>query len=327
MLARWLIRYLWRPFELQCRVAPIWPLRASLDEPVQGVTCVRIGNGLTRALSKLAGGYDYAVCYVIGDAVLVDTGYAWAGRELRRILIQKGWDRSLQAVLNTHYHEDHVGNNDIVAAITEARIYGSPITTAEIRLPPHLPWYRRFLFGPSAPARIEVAPERFVVNGMEFLCLETPGHCPGHLCLFMPATGWLFSGDLFVSSDLDTQLPDVDGPAWIGSLRQVLALPATAMFDSHGTVLLGPEAVRGALQSKLDFLCGIERRVREQLGAATSIEDLSSRVFSSRTWGERLALGDGWLSVPTSADFSRHHLVASFARHILLAEGAGKRPS
>jgi glyoxylase-like metal-dependent hydrolase (beta-lactamase superfamily II) len=133
----------------------------------------------------------------------------------------------------------------------------------------------------------------------------------------VPEQGWLFSGDLFVAPDLNTQLPDVDGPDWIQSLNQMLTLPVTSLFDAHGTILHGADNVRRLLQQKCDFLRGIENRVREHLEASTSIEDLTNRVFRSNSLAERLALGDGWLSVLTSADFSRHHLVASFARPML----------
>ena len=316
-MARWLTRYLWRPFETQARRTPFWPLKTVLEEPAPGVVCIRIDNAVTRALSRLAGGYDYSVTYVLNETVMIDTGFPWAAQALQRTLMARGWDRTIRTVINTHYHEDHIGNNDVVAGVCDARFLGSAATAAAARLPPPLPWYRRFLFGPLHAARIEVAPETVMLPGLELQLIATPGHCPGHVCVFVPEKGWLFSGDLYIAPDLDTQLPDVDGPDWINSLEKVLALPVTALFDAHGTILHGADAVHQLLQQKRDFLCDIQSRVREHLEESTSIEDLSNRVFGSHTLAERLALGDGWLSVLTSADFSRHHLIGSFARPML----------
>src|SRR5437660_797452 len=87
MLGRWIRHLLWRPFELGCRLYPLLPLRAEVTQPVEGVTCIRINNAVTRALSRFGGGYDYAVCYVVDDTLLVDTGFPWARRCLRQTLI------------------------------------------------------------------------------------------------------------------------------------------------------------------------------------------------------------------------------------------------
>lgn len=314
---RWLIRYLWRPFETLARRTPLWPLKTRLEEPIPGVICIRIDNAMIRALSKIAGGYDYSVCYIINGSVMIDTGFPWAARELRRILVAEGWNRSLRAVINTHYHEDHVGNNDVVKDVCAVPCLGSAITASAIRLPTSLPWYRRFLFGPLRATEIDIVPDRMVVEGMEIQFIDMPGHCPGHLSVFVPETGWLFSGDLFIAPDLDTQLPDVDGPDWVRSLEAAIALPVTTLFDAHGAIFRGPAEVRAALQEKLDFLRSIESRVRQHLPSSSSVEDLSSRVFTSHSLGERLALGDGWLSVLTGSNFSRQHLVESFARPLL----------
>jgi glyoxylase-like metal-dependent hydrolase (beta-lactamase superfamily II) len=317
MLTRWLTRYLWHPLETQARRTPFWPLKTKLEEAVPGVVCIRIDNAVTRTLSRLAGGYDYSVSYVLNGTVMIDTGFPWAARALRKTLTTRGWDQTIRAVINTHYHEDHVGNNDVVAGVCATQFLGSAVTAAAVRLPPCLPWYRRFLFGPLHSTKIKVVPETLIVQGMELQLIQTPGHCPGHLCVFVPENGWLFSGDLFVAPDLDTQLPDVDGPDWIRSLEVVLTLPVTSLFDGHGTILHGTDEVRRLLQQKCDFLRDIEDRVREHLDASTSIEDLSNRVFRSHTLAERLALGDGWLSVLTGANFSRHHLITSFAQPML----------
>ena len=55
-------------------------------------------------------------------------------------------------MVNTHPHEDHTGNNDLLLELCGARLLAHPSAVRDIRFPPRLPWYRRFLFGPgSAP--------------------------------------------------------------------------------------------------------------------------------------------------------------------------------
>ena len=138
---------------------------------------------------------------------------------------------------------------------------------------------RRFLFGPLHSAKIDVAPETFTLQGLELQLIATPGHCPGHLCVFIPQNGWLFSGDLFVAPNLDTQLPDETARIGSGAWKPSFLLPVTALFDAHGTVVHGMDEVRRLLARKRDFLRSIEVRVGEHLEAATSIEDLSNRYL------------------------------------------------
>ena len=70
------------------------------------------------------------------DTLLVDTGFPWARRCLRQTLIRLGADRTVRQVLNTHYHEDHTGNNDLLAELTGAEILAHPLAVPEIRFPP-----------------------------------------------------------------------------------------------------------------------------------------------------------------------------------------------
>ena len=54
-------------------------------------------------------------------------------------------------MVNTHPHEDHTGNNDLLLELCGARLLAHPSAVRDIRFPPRLPWYRRFLFGPGLP--------------------------------------------------------------------------------------------------------------------------------------------------------------------------------
>lgn len=322
MLGKWMRLLLWQPFALMCRRFPLWPFRAQVTRPVDGVIRIQIDNLLTRALSRFSGGYDYAVCYLIDDSLLVDTGFPWAHNCLKKTLLELGADQSITTIVNTHYHEDHTGNNDLVARLCQAKALAHPEAIPEIRYPGELRWYRSFLFGPGQVSEIHPIGATINTRHLEFQVIETPGHCPGHICLFEPQKKWLFSGDLYVAADLDSQLADADGPKWIASLETVLGLQAEWMFDAHGSVFSGAEDVERQITRKLDFLKAIRARVYQHATQGQPIAELTRKVFDRRDLVHWLSLGDGWLSMITGSDFSRGNIVKSFLREMPSEERA-----
>ncbi len=314
MLTRWTKQLLWRPFETFCRKRPIVPLKATITRPVDGVVCIRIDNIVTQLLSRFSGGYDYAVCYLIDETLLVDTGFGWANRALRQTLTKLGADKTIECVVNTHYHEDHTGNNDLLAEMTDAKIVAHRQAIPEIRFPSSVAWYRNFLFGPSKPVNVEPIAERVHTRHFHFDVLDMPGHCPGHICLFEPTMRWLISGDLYIAPDLDSQLADADGPQWIASLDRALALRPSCMFDAHGAIFTDENAISSLLQRKRDFLIKIQQRVLAAAKSPKTIQQVTREVFNRGDLVEYLSLNDGWMSLITGSDFSRGNLIKSFLR-------------
>ncbi|HMG42673.1 MAG TPA: MBL fold metallo-hydrolase [Acidimicrobiales bacterium] len=312
MVARWLRHGLWRPFELACRRSPLVPFRVTVAEPVAGVRVVRIDNAVTRLIGRIGGGYDYSVSYLVGDELLVDTGFPWAARALRSTLGELGVTARLTHVVNTHSHEDHVGNNDVLAQVSAAQILVHPAAIPAVRWPAQVPWYRGFMFGPLTGSRVTALGARLEVGAFCFEVVATPGHTPDHVCLFEPQRGWLFAGDLYVDDRLDAQLPDVDGPCWIASLEHAISLGARVLFDGHGLVIHGQAAVREALDTKRIFLESVRDRTRREAPDARSLPELTRRVFAADGPLDRLSRQEGRLSLLTGSNFSRSHLVRSF---------------
>jgi hydroxyacylglutathione hydrolase len=131
---------------------------------------------------------------------------------------------SLEAILLTHCHFDHVG---AVAPIAKAT--GAPVYCPEIEVPvlqdimAFVPWPG---FGPYEswdPEHTVKGGERLQLAGFDIEVLPTPGHSPGHVTYAIEDEGALFSGDvLFQQSIGRTDLPGGDHATLLRSIATLL---------------------------------------------------------------------------------------------------------
>lgn len=82
--------------------------------------------------------------------------------------------------------------------------------------------------------------DRFSYGGHDFQAIWTPGHTPGHMCLFAPATGICILGDhvLFDITPNITRwhgIPDSLGN-YLQALRRIDTLPVTLPLPAHRAV-------------------------------------------------------------------------------------------
>jgi hydroxyacylglutathione hydrolase len=175
-------------------------------------------------------------------ALIVDPG-----EEAERILgAVETLGVTVEAILITHCHFDHIGAVAPVAAAT-----GAPVWCPEIERPvladimSFVPWPG---FGPyeSYEADHTVAGgERLELAGLEIDVLLTPGHSPGHVSYSIPSRGALFSGDvLFRGSVGRTDLPGGDWQTLLESIRKLIEAhpPETTVYPGHmGVTTLGAE--------------------------------------------------------------------------------------
>jgi ribonuclease/clavin/mitogillin len=75
--------------------------------------------------------------------------------------------------------------------------------------------------------------------------LHTPGHAPGHICLFDPERRTLIAGDM-VANGSTILIPPEDGgdmAAYLDQLRRLDALDATTVLPAHGEPIDDPHAL------------------------------------------------------------------------------------
>ena len=153
---------------------------------------------------------------------------------------------TLDGILLTHTHFDHVGAVAPVARATGAEVWVPELEAFVLAdINSFVPWPG---FGPFESYDAEHTlngGERLELAGFEIDVLSTPGHSPGHVTFSIPDEDAIFSGDvLFQQSIGRTDLPGGDHDTLLDSIRMLVeTLPGeTAVYPGHmGTTSLGAE--------------------------------------------------------------------------------------
>ena len=138
------------------------------------------------------------------QAIVVDPGEA---APVEQALHRRGL--TLQAILVTHHHADHVGGVDALRAATGAQVYGP----ARERMPEPLV---RLAQGDTVDAL-----------GLQFQVIDVPGHTAGHIayyCADMDGAPLLFCGDTLFSGGCG-RLFEGTPAQMLESLDRLAALP------------------------------------------------------------------------------------------------------
>jgi glyoxylase-like metal-dependent hydrolase (beta-lactamase superfamily II) len=196
--------------------------------------------------------------YLIVDSdglTVIDTGMP--GSEKRILTYIANLDRApsdVQRIILTHSDADHVGGLAALKAATGARVYANETEAEAIaagRASREIK--RRGLTGvlmslvagmiKIAPAKVdEFLTDRQVLPVLGGLrVVETFGHTPGHISLFAPAVGVLFTGDSIVTGN-DKLMPSRGSNTWdmgkaLEAVREQAALGAKIVCSGHGPVV------------------------------------------------------------------------------------------
>ena len=163
---------------------------------------------------------------------------------------------SLEGILLTHTHFDHVGAVAPVARATGAEVWVPKLESFVLAdINSYVPWPD---FGPfesyDAEHMLEGG-ERLELAGFEIDVLFTPGHSPGHVSFSIAGEAAVFSGDvLFQGSVGRTDLPGGDWDTLLSSIRSLVDSlpPETAVYPGHmGTTTLGAERATNPFLAEL----------------------------------------------------------------------------
>ncbi len=184
-------------------------------------------------------GFDSNV-YIVDGELLIDAGSGEFFRETVDEMVHLGLDpRNIKTIVFTHHHFDHTGagkmfrdyfNSDLVIHYADRKFLERGETLAET-------------FGSRARS---ITPSWVVSDGdvistknFDFVVIHTPGHTPGHICLYEQKRKILFSGDLLFSDSLGDIEKGSDRELMLESLREVLDRNIMYLFPGHGNPKVG----------------------------------------------------------------------------------------
>ncbi len=186
-------------------------------------------------------------------AVIVDPG-----EEAERLLqaTEALGIETVEAILLTHTHFDHIGAVAPVAAATGAPVWCPELETQVLaNIMQYVPWPG---FGPFESYEADhtvKGGERLELAGLDFEVIFTPGHSPGHVTYALADEPALFSGDvLFQGSVGRVDLPGGDWPTLLRSIESLVETfpPETTVYPGHmGLTTLGRERASNPFLSEL----------------------------------------------------------------------------
>ena len=142
-------------------------------------------------------------------------------------------------VISTHIHWDHIGGHDL---FNEIAVYSDEKDWLEKGIPIPLKLIKNAIM--KEPFTID-PPEEFDIDSYKvykgkpsqtlndyqtislgnrkLLIIHTPGHSPGHICLYEKETGYLNTGDLLYEGLLYANYPSTDPELFYNSVKKIIS--------------------------------------------------------------------------------------------------------
>lgn len=137
--------------------------------------------------------------------------------------------RTITGIFVTHHHVDHVGALRVFAEALHVPVLAHEQTIVRMKN----------LEG------LDVRPIADRTEILDWIALHTPGHAPGHLCLWNARTRTLIAGDMVANGSTILIPPDDDGDMaeYLKQLQRLDALGSTTMLPAHGEPIDDPHAL------------------------------------------------------------------------------------
>lgn len=239
------------------------------------------------AIAKGLGIKIHVYLYII-EGLLIDTGPASLSKEICPFLES----HKVKQTALTHIHEDHCGNAPWIIDNLKIPVYLHEESLGEALVKTKLPFYRKIVWGNRKEFKAASIPTILETESHRFEVISTPGQHPHHLSFHEKNKGWIFTGDLYVSSKQYVAFEDENISDAIASMKKILKFDFDTLFCSHGGPL---KDGRKKLQEKLDFFESLRAKVLDLEKQGLSRKEIDKKLFPKKGLWERFSLNQ-WSS-------------------------------
>lgn len=192
--------------------------------------------------------------------ILIDTGYVGDFEKTKEWIESVGVDlKSIDRIISTHSHCDHVGGNKRIREMSGCSISIHPLDKHSIDMRDDwATWYRFY------DQEAEFFPVDHALEDGEIICLDdlelqiihTPGHARGGISLYCAREKFLISSDALWNGDLgvlNTMVEGREAPILAReSLEKIGCLDIQTIYPGHGGVISDPKAAIQKCEQKLE---------------------------------------------------------------------------
>jgi glyoxylase-like metal-dependent hydrolase (beta-lactamase superfamily II) len=232
---------------------------------------------------------DVFLYYV--DGLLVDTGPRSLAKDAKPFFLAF----PPKQVIVTHLHEDHCGLGFWINLVyPDVPIYVHPDRVDEASRKARLPLYRRIIWGRRDAFKAEPYPGDFIkTDRYSFQIIHVGGHSDDHIILYEPNEGWLFVGDLFLTTRPIVIFHEEKAFQTLAALRKMLSLDFSDLFCAHsGHHKNGRELIA----MKKEYLESLQAKVKELKDRGYSVEEIDKILFPKKLFVSRISRGE-WTSL------------------------------
>lgn len=220
----------------------------------------KIGNDLYAYISENDSSANSTFLVTDEGILVVDTGLN--EQEGRKLLaeIRKISSLPVRYIVNTHYHPDHRGGNNVVGP--EATIIATRFTLG--RAVPYLPAQEKIAFTESVG---------LYLGGHEVeIYFPGPAHTMGDAVVYFPREHAIATGDLFLNGSCPA-MDEGDMENWVAALDSMLKLPLEAVVPGHFDL-----ANKEQLRRFRDYLADLRDQVSAGFRAGASLEQVQKKL-------------------------------------------------
>lgn len=246
----------------------------------------------------------FTASYLVDD-LLIDTGPTILEKEFLRILPLN----SVNLIVNSHHHEDHIGNNAILQKQFHLPIYAFSLAIPFIANPILLgeQFYRRFTWGVPKPSLAEPVGSILKSKNLRFRVIYTPGHSCADITIFDPENGWAFTGDAFIRGKEIVLRGDSNIKQIIDSIKLLKELNPSIIFPGSGNPILNPKE---ELEKKLHYFENLKTQILDLYESGKTVREIRKLLFPKTLF----------LTYFSRGEYSSENLIRSFIENFVSPE-------